>query len=104
MRLYSINLGGGSDGTGPGGGSIIYGRAGTQAILNGSSTVSVVYSQAFTTANIGLAVEVTNTIDADPVKLMPTITSQSMNGFTVTFNTPADSANYILNWIAYEYV
>src|SRR4051812_8525838 len=97
MRIYSINIGGG-------GASTLSGRAQTAAITNGSSSVAVTFSSALSDANYALLCTITNVTDADPIKLEITNTVKTLSGFTATFNTAADSGNYLLEYTAIPYV
>jgi hypothetical protein len=92
-RIWSINLGGGSSGG-------LTGRAGNTAISNGADTASVTFSSSFASTNYALICQIKNTTDASPIFLNIVETTKTTNGFTVTFNAPADSANYVLEYIA----
>lgn len=74
--------------------------AGQEAISNASDTVSVTFSVAMADTNYALNVSVNNTTDTDSIYLSPIITAKSTSGFTAEFNSPADSANYVLEWTA----
>lgn len=99
-RLFSINLGP-SSGSGPG---VLVARSGIQAISNGSATVSVVFSSDIGTTNYSISTFILNTTDPDPIKLEGTISARVSTGFTITFNAPADTANYSLLYQASVYV
>lgn len=73
-------------------------RAGRATIADASNTVSVVFGSAWADANYVLTHAFENTVDTDPIFLQGMITARSATGFTMTFNAPADSANYVLNW------
>lgn len=85
---------------GGGGSSALTGRAGRDSISNASSTVSVTFSTVMTTVNFAIVFAVTNITDGSPIFLNGIVTARSTAGFTVTFNAPTDSANYVLEWIA----
>lgn len=72
--------------------------SGTQPIVSGNDFVDVVFPSPLPTSDYKLIVSVRNETDADPIFLNPIITAQSTTGFSVTFNAPADSSNYELNW------
>lgn len=96
IRLWSVNLGGGGS-VDPG---TLIGSAGSAAISNGANTVSVVYGTAFDNTNYALVCQIRNTVDADPIFLNIVDTAKSTTGFTLTFNTTADSANYLVDYLA----
>lgn len=73
-------------------------RAGRTSISNGSATLAVTFSTAFADALYVIDHCLENTTDADPIFLQGVITARSTTGFTMRFNAPADSANYVLNW------
>ncbi len=83
-----------------GGQGNLLGHAGTQAIVNGSQTVSVVYPAAMPNLNYSLTFSITNTTDADPIYLIVVDSTKLTTGFTAEFNSPTDSANYVIEWKA----
>lgn len=99
MASFSWPAKGGGGGGGP---YALNGRAGTEPISNGSSSVSVTFSAVFSSLNYSVVFSVTNEVDGFPIFLNGIITAKSVSGFTVTFNAPTDSINYVLEYIASE--
>ncbi len=99
LRMFAINLGGSSGGSAPPGpGTALAGHAGTEPILSGASSVSVVFTTLGTTA-YGVIPMVMNYTDASPIFLQVVAVTKAATGFTVNFNAPTDSANYVLEWV-----
>lgn len=75
-------------------------RGGAASISNGASSKAITFSSAMadTTYSIDFAIE--NVTDASPIFLQGVVTAKATTGFTVTFNAPTDSANYVLSWHA----
>jgi len=88
-------------GSGGGGGS-----SGSQsaAIAGSSSSAYVVFTIPFGSTNYVPLWSITNTVDAAPIFLDGYISAKSSAGFTVTFNAPTDSSNYIFNYAVFAYV
>lgn len=80
------------------------GRAGSNAITNGQNSVSVTFSSDIGTTNYAITASIRNTTDADPIMLQIVDTAKATSGFTATFNAPADSANYFLEWSVDKYL
>jgi len=78
-------------------------EAGEQAVSNGSSTVSVTFSNAFPNTSYAIAVSFRNVTDSNPIVFGYNITAKSTTGFTVTMNAAADSANYVLEYTSTRY-
>lgn len=97
-RIFSINISAASGATGN-----LNGRAGVQAITNGQSSVSVTFTSGLPSSNYALAWQVRNVTDGAPIFLAAIETARDQNGFTLTFNAPVDSANYVLEYIASQY-
>lgn len=85
------------DGSGSGN---MNGVANFAAVSNGASTLAVSYSAAFANTNYSLTTSLRNIVDGAPIFLNIVSTAKSTTGFTVTFNAPADSANYYVEYIA----
>lgn len=81
-----------------GGQGNLLGHAGSQAIVNGSQTSSIVFGSAMPDLNYSLTASITNLIDPDPQYLTIVNTVKTVNGFTAEFNAPTDSANYVIEW------
>ena len=82
------------------------GSSGSQsaAIAGSSSSASVVFTNPFGSVNYVPLWSITNTIDANPIFLDGYISAKSSTGFTVTFNAPTDSVNYVFNYAVFAYV
>lgn len=81
-----------------GGQGNLLGHADSSAIANGAATHSVVFPAPMPNLNYSLTFDITNEVDADPIYLIVVATQKTVNGFTVEFNAPTDSANYVLEW------
>lgn len=81
-----------------GGQGNLLGHSGVATIGNGSQTVSIVYPSAMPDTTYSLTFSITNLVDANPISLIVVGTTKLTTGFTATFNAPADSANYKLEW------
>lgn len=79
--------------------SAIY-RAGKTSISSGVATQAVTFSTTLGTTNYAITCNLLNTTDANPQFQPITVTAQSATGFTVKFNVPTDTANYVLSWNA----
>lgn len=75
----------------------LVGHAGQKTIGSGVSSISVTYSTAVGSSN-SVSFSFVNTTDTNPIFLIGYISAQSTTGFTVTFNAPTDTANYLINW------
>lgn len=91
-RMYS-SIGGSS-----GGGADT--RAGSGTVTIASQSTTVLFSSSFASTSYSLVTSITNTVDADPIWLNIVATTKTTTGFTVYYNAPADSANYLLEYIA----
>lgn len=96
-RIFSINLGGGGNGT-------LVARADIEPITNGAQTFSVVFSSDIGSANYALNVSIENDVDTDPIYLTAIISNKLGTGFDIELSAPTDSANYILNYMAAAYI
>lgn len=95
-RLFSVNIGGSGGGGGAGG--VFVARSGTQAITNGSSTVSITFSTVMPSTAYAIEYAIINTTDAQPIFLQGIVTNITTAGFTITLNAAADSANYSVTY------
>lgn len=76
------------------------GETGIANLALGATAISVVFGAPRPNANYRLAHSMQNTVDAAPM-IMPTITTaKSTTGFTVTWPSALDTANYRLEFIA----
>lgn len=73
-------------------------RAANEAIGNAASSVTVVFSSATVNTSYVPEFSFINTTDPTPIFLQGIVTGKTTSGFTVTFNTPTDSANYVLGY------
>jgi len=89
----------GRSGGGGGGGSTLAG-----AVVNigsGQSSISVAYSSPLAEAGVPLFSFI-NTVDPMPIFLQGIVTALTVNGFTILFNAPTDTANYRLAYAIME--
>lgn len=100
-KLYSYNTNKGKWVTVGGEGAMI-GRVNQTAIPNATQTLAVVFSEAMPSTEYTLLTHIINEVDVDPIWLSSITTIKSTTGFTVYFNAPTDSVNYILEWAASE--
>jgi hypothetical protein len=87
-------------GGGGGGGEAL--RAGTSNISDAASSLTVAFSTAVADTAYRVAANFINTNDSDPIFLSGMVTSKTVNGFTMKFNAPTDSANYKLEYSIHE--
>lgn len=92
-RMHSSIGGGGS-----GGGTET--RAGSATIAISDQFTDVLFSSSFPDTSYGLVTSITNTVDADPIWIQIVSTVKTTTGFRAYFNAPADSANYLLEYVA----
>lgn len=74
-------------------------RAGQQSVSNASSTQAITFTSTLGTTNYGIGVVWKNTTDTNPQFQPFEITAKAATGFTVTWNAPTDSANYVLEYL-----
>lgn len=75
-------------------------RSGTASIASGVATKAVTFSSALPSTNYSITCTLMNTTDASPQFQPITITAKSTTGFTASWNTNTDSANYNLEYSA----
>lgn len=78
-------------------------KAQSASLTNGTTSVSVTFSSAMTDANYALTVTMKNTTDTNVLLQPVVITFQDANGFVAKWNSPLDSTNYLLSYIAIAY-
>lgn len=78
------------------------GRVNQSSIGSGAQTLAVVFSEVMPSINYSLLATIRNVTDADPIMLQIVSTVRATTGFTVTFNAPTDTANYVLEWAVSE--
>jgi hypothetical protein len=75
-------------------------NAGSETVTNGATSKSLTYANAFSNTSYAVVAQLGNTVDS-LVQYQPLlITSKSTSGCTVSWNVPADSANYTIDFIA----
>lgn len=99
-RLFSVNLGTGSGGSG----GATVSRSGESTIANATQNVTVTFSSAVSSTSYSIDYSLLNTVDAQPIYLQGIVTGKTVNGFTVQLNAPTDSANYIIDYKVSTYV
>lgn len=78
----------------------LVGAGGEVTIASGASSKAVTFSTAFVDTTYAVVWSIKNTTDVSPIFLQGVITAKATTGFTVTFNTPTDTANYALDYLA----
>ncbi len=73
-------------------------RAGRYSVPDATSTVTISLGAAWADNNYVLQISVENLTDADPIFLQHVITARTGSNFTLKFNAPTDSANYVIHW------
>ncbi len=74
--------------------------AGKTTISSSATSASPTFSTAYANTNYAVTAVLLNTTDSNPQFQPVTITAQSTTGFTATWNTPTETANYVLSWQA----
>lgn len=74
------------------------GQNGQAAIANAATTVTVTFGTAESDTNYYPVISIENLTDSPPSIYAMIVSAKTVNGFTVTFSGPMDSANYKLNW------
>lgn len=80
----------------------LMGTAGREPLGNGVQTHNVVFLVPKADIFYEVICSFYNFLDSDPIFLQYRISAQTINGFTVVFNAPTDSANYELGWVAVD--
>lgn len=90
----------------PSGGGSGGGSSGSQAssIPINSNSVSVTFTTQFGSTSYVPLWSIQNTGDPSPIFLDGYISAKSTTGFTVTFNTSTDTANYVFNYAIFGYI
>jgi len=99
MKLYK-KKGGSGAGAVPSGAGFLNGEARSTAIGNAANSIAVVLTVAMPSAAYAITFSFKNILDGAPIDLTGRITAQNAAGFTITFNAPTDSPNYILSYVA----
>lgn len=76
----------------------LIGRVNQTAIPNGAQTIAIVFTDAMPDTEYSVMSMVRNTVDTDPIYLQVINTVRATTGFTIEFNAPTDSGNYVLEW------
>lgn len=71
---------------------------GTDTISQGATSKAVTLSPAQPTATYIVVASLFNGTDSLPQFQTPVITNKATTGFTLKWNTPTDTANYIIEW------
>jgi hypothetical protein len=79
-------------------GGALSSRAGTVAIGGGALSVTVAFSTAWPDTLFVPQWNFENLVDAGPIALQGRITARTVNGFTVSWDSPTDTTNYKLNY------
>jgi hypothetical protein len=79
-------------------------RSGTQAISISTTSQAVTFSSAMPSTSYSITACMSNVVDAYPEFQPIVVTSKTTTGFTASWNTNTDSANYQLEWFVATYV
>ena len=77
-------------------------NAGSETVTNGATSKAITFVNAFSNTLYGVACQLVNIVDATVQYQPVTITAKSTSGFTGSWNAAADSANYLLDFIAVD--
>lgn len=81
-----------------GGEGAMIGRVNQTTLPISTQTIAVTFAEAMPSTNYTLLTNIINQSDVNPIFLQVVGTIKSTTGFTVTFNAPTDTANYVLEW------
>jgi len=84
---------------GSGGGSSGGGAADEMALTSGSTSVTVTFATPRSDTSYGVVCQLVNLVDGSPEFQPLTITAKTIDGFTVSWNSPLPNNNYALDWI-----
>lgn len=87
-----------SMGNGSGGGGSATAIAANVSIPNGATSISTTFSSSFSDTSYIIVVGLINTTDANPQFQPIDVVTKTTSGFTAKWNSPTDSANYILSY------
>lgn len=73
-------------------------RAAAVALASGIATKTVAFSQAMNSADYVVTCVISNAVDTAPIFLQCVVTTKTVDGFTVIFNAPTDTTNYVLEY------
>jgi hypothetical protein len=74
--------------------------AGSETITNGVTSISVTFTNDLSSLSYAVVLNFTNTTDSLTLFQPTSVTSKTVSGFTAEWNSPVDSGNYILDYIA----
>jgi len=77
-------------------------QAGTATVASGATSKSITFGTPMTDTNFSIQVGFVNVTDPTPQFQTVTPTAISTTGFTATWNSDLDSANYVLHYIVTE--
>jgi len=77
-------------------------RADSVALSLNDLSKAVVFTTAMPSTSYVVVAVLENTDDSNPDNIPVSITAKATTGFTASWPTPLDSANYKLNWILSE--
>jgi hypothetical protein len=78
-------------------------RSGSQAIANGASIVSVLFSSNMPNTNFAIIYRIANYTDVSPMTNFGEFGSiKAIGGFTVDWDNNVDSGSYVLEWLAIQ--
>jgi hypothetical protein len=74
------------------------GRSGESSISLGATSLTVTFSSALPNSSYIVVVSMVNTTDPTPQYQPLVVTSKTTAGFTVQWNSPTDTANYLIDY------
>lgn len=83
-----------------GGSTSVNSRSGTSPIPNGVNSVVVTFSSPVTSTTYAVLADIGNIVDANPQYQTALVSNKTVNGFTLSWDAPTDSANYFVDYIA----
>ena len=78
------------------------GKTGIETVTSGVSSIDVIFGSSFDDIDYSIVTSLVNIVDANPAQYGSTISSKTVNGFTVLLSDFTDTGNYELNWAAWE--
>lgn len=73
--------------------------AGKASIASAATSKAITVSTAYANTNYAITAVMINITDTNPEYIPVTVTAQATTGFTVSWNAPTPTANYVLSWM-----
>ena len=74
-------------------------KSGLKALLNGDSTITVVFVEVLPNINYAVGLSIVNIVDNPPSIYNYIVKNKTTTGFDVVFSGEMDSDNYVLEWM-----